>query len=83
LATGELSSDEVTITVPVVRRLLEAQFPRWAGLPVEPAPAPGVDNATYRLGPDMSVRLPRYARWAGQVAREQEWLPKLAPTTGA
>jgi aminoglycoside phosphotransferase (APT) family kinase protein len=79
LATGELSSDEVTITVPVVRRLLEAQFPHWAGLPVEPAPAQGVDNATYRLGPDMSVRLPRYARWAEQVAREQEWLPKLAP----
>ncbi|MFI5589739.1 aminoglycoside phosphotransferase family protein [Amycolatopsis sp. NPDC051758] len=79
MTTGDLSSAEATITVPVVRRLVETQFPQWAGLPLEPAPAQGVDNATYRLGPEMSVRLPRFARWAGQVAREQEWLPKLAP----
>jgi aminoglycoside phosphotransferase (APT) family kinase protein len=77
--TGDLSSDEATITVPVVRRLIETQFPRWAELPLEPAPTQGVDNATYRLGPDLSVRLPRFGRWAGQVPREQEWLPKLAP----
>ncbi|WP_329047921.1 aminoglycoside phosphotransferase family protein [Amycolatopsis sp. NBC_01488] len=75
----ELSSREATITVEVVRRLVAAQFPRWAGLAVEPAPTQGVDNATFRLGPDLAVRLPRYARWTGQVAREQEWLPKLAP----
>jgi aminoglycoside phosphotransferase (APT) family kinase protein len=79
LTTGDQSCDEATITVPVVRRLVATQFPQWAGLPVEPAPTQGVDNATYRLGAELSVRLPRYARWAGQVAREQEWLPKLAP----
>lgn len=79
MVTGDLSSAEATITAAVVRRLVETQFPRWAGLAVEPAPAQGVDNATYRLGPDMSVRLPRFARWTGQVTREQEWLPKLAP----
>jgi aminoglycoside phosphotransferase (APT) family kinase protein len=27
----------------------------------------------------MSVRLPRYPRWVGQVEREQRWLPRLAP----
>lgn len=27
----------------------------------------------------MMVRLPRFERWVGQVTREQEWLPKLAP----
>jgi aminoglycoside phosphotransferase (APT) family kinase protein len=79
LVTGDLSSDEATITVAVVRRLVAAQFPQWAGLPVEPAPTQGVDNATFRLGPELSVRLPRFARWVGQVTREQEWLPKLAP----
>ncbi|WP_328618491.1 aminoglycoside phosphotransferase family protein [Amycolatopsis sp. NBC_00355] len=79
MVTGDLSSAEATITVPVVRSLVETQFPRWAGLAIEPAPAQGVDNATYRLGPDMSVRLPRFARWIGQVTREQEWLPRLAP----
>ncbi|MFF5493941.1 aminoglycoside phosphotransferase family protein [Streptomyces aquilus] len=38
-----------------------------------------MDNATFRLGEELSVRLPRYAHWAGQVAREHRWLPRLAP----
>jgi aminoglycoside phosphotransferase (APT) family kinase protein len=38
-----------------------------------------MDNATFRLGADMSVRLPRFPRWVGQVEREQHWLPRLAP----
>lgn len=63
----------------LIRRLLKAQFPQWADLPLTPVPAPGMDNATYRLGEDKSVRLPRYERWAGQVEREQHWLPRLAP----
>ncbi|MGW4486863.1 aminoglycoside phosphotransferase family protein [Amycolatopsis sp. NPDC004368] len=74
-----MSSDEVTITVEVVRRLVAGQFPQWAELPVAPVPSPGVDNATYRLGDTMSVRLPRFARWEGQVVREQRWLPWLGP----
>jgi len=63
----------------LVRRLLKAQFPQWADLPLTPVAAPGMDNATYRLGAGKSVRLPRYERWAGQVEREQRWLPVLAP----
>ena len=34
---------------------------------------------THRLGETMSVRLPRFSRWEGQVRREQRWLPRLAP----
>ncbi|WP_326568772.1 aminoglycoside phosphotransferase family protein [Amycolatopsis rhabdoformis] len=79
MSAGDMSSDEVTITVEVVRRLVAGQFPEWAELPVVPVPSPGVDNATYRLGDTMSVRLPRFARWEGQVAREQRWLPWLGP----
>ncbi|WP_328606842.1 aminoglycoside phosphotransferase family protein [Amycolatopsis sp. NBC_00345] len=79
MSTGDMSSDEVTITVAVVRRLVAGQFPEWAELPVVPVPSPGVDNATYRLGETMSVRLPRFSRWEGQVTREQRWLPRLAP----
>ncbi|MFF5532705.1 aminoglycoside phosphotransferase family protein [Streptomyces cinerochromogenes] len=69
----------VLIDAALVRRLLAAQFPRWAGLPVRPVPRSGMDNATFRLGGELGVRLPRYAHWAGQVAREQRWLPRLAP----
>ncbi|MGW2227810.1 aminoglycoside phosphotransferase family protein [Streptomyces formicae] len=63
----------------LVRGLLAEQFPRWADLPVSSVPLPGMDNATFRLGDDLSVRLPRYERWIGQVEREQRWLPWLAP----
>ncbi|WP_243725480.1 aminoglycoside phosphotransferase family protein [Actinomadura rubrisoli] len=63
----------------LVRRLLAAQFPEWAGLPIAPVASSGMDNATYRLGEDLSVRLPRFSRWVGQVEREHRWLPRLAP----
>lgn len=73
------NTDNVVIDAALVRRLLSAQFPQWAHFAVEPVTKPGVDNMTYRLGTEMSVRLPRFPRWAGQVEREQRWLPVLAP----
>lgn len=77
--TRDRVQDQVPIDVDLVRRLVATQFPRWADLPIRPVARSGMDNATYRLGSDMSVRLPRFPRWEGQVAREQRWLPRLAP----
>ncbi|MFI6490222.1 aminoglycoside phosphotransferase family protein [Streptomyces sp. NPDC050564] len=71
--------DGVLIDADLVRRLLAAQFPQWAELPLSPVPLSGMDNATFRLGEDLSVRLPRYSHWVGQVEREHRWLPLLAP----
>jgi aminoglycoside phosphotransferase (APT) family kinase protein len=71
--------DEVPIDADLVRRLLRAQFPDWADLPIVPAQFFGTDNAMYRLGEDKAARLPRFPRWAPQVEREQRWLPRLAP----
>ncbi|WP_030253484.1 aminoglycoside phosphotransferase family protein [Streptomyces violens] len=67
------------IDVGLVRRLVGAQFPRWAGLAVEPVDSAGTSNAMYRLGGDMVVRLPRAAGSADDVAKEHRWLPRLAP----
>jgi aminoglycoside phosphotransferase (APT) family kinase protein len=39
----------------------------------------GWDNRTFRLGDDLSVRLPSAAGYREQVAKEQRWLPRLAP----
>jgi aminoglycoside phosphotransferase (APT) family kinase protein len=72
--------DEIDTDEALVRRLLAAQFPQWAGLPIEALPAGGTDNAIYRLGIELSVRLPRRADWAaGSLDKEFDWLPKLAP----
>jgi aminoglycoside phosphotransferase (APT) family kinase protein len=62
-----------------VRRLIAAQFPRWAGLPVRPVARSGWDNRTFHLGAHMLVRLPSAAEYALAVAKEQRWLPILAP----
>jgi len=62
-----------------VRRLLAAQFPQWADQPIEPLHSAGTDNAIYRLGDDMAVRLPRIEGAAGQVDKEHRRLPGFAP----
>jgi aminoglycoside phosphotransferase (APT) family kinase protein len=67
------------VDVETVRRLIAAQFPQWAGLSVRPVTASGWDNRTFHLGPDMVVRLPSAAEYALAVAKEQQWLPVLAP----
>ncbi len=67
------------ITVALVRRLVAEQHPEWAGLPVTPVPRSGVDNRTFRLGDELLVRLPSAAGYAEAVAKEQRWLPALAP----
>jgi aminoglycoside phosphotransferase (APT) family kinase protein len=69
----------VHVDIPQARRLVAAQFPEWADLDVTPVPSSGVDNITFRLGDDKLLRMPRFARWIGQVTREQRWLPELAP----
>lgn len=74
-----MHADEVDTDVALVRRLLAAQFPQWAGLPIEPVLSAGTDNAIYRLGNEMAVRLPRIERATQQVDKEHEWLPRLAP----
>ncbi|MFK0160401.1 aminoglycoside phosphotransferase family protein [Streptomyces sp. NPDC090493] len=68
---------EVSVSVDLVRRLLDEQHPDLTGLPVEVL-ANGWDNLVCRLGEEFLVRLPRRAVAASLVAHEQRWLPELA-----
>src|SRR5439155_18935259 len=74
-----MHADEVHTDVELVRRLLAEQFPEWAELPVEPVRYFGTDNAIYRLGPELSVRLPRSEHNVAQLEKERVWLRRLAP----
>ncbi|MFJ7044980.1 acetyltransferase [Streptomyces sp. JV178] len=67
------------IDAALVTRLIAGQFPQWADLPVVPVEVDGWDNRTYRLGDDMSVRLPTAAGYVPAVDKESAWLPRLAP----
>jgi aminoglycoside phosphotransferase (APT) family kinase protein len=63
----------------LARRLVDSQFPQWASLPIRPVDLDGWDNRTFRLGDELTVRLPSGDWYALQVEKEQRWLPVLAP----
>jgi aminoglycoside phosphotransferase (APT) family kinase protein len=74
-----LHHDEVPIDESLVRRLLGTQHPHLADLPMEPVRPQGTDNIVFRLGADLSVRLPRKEAAVPSLLVEREWLPQLAP----
>lgn len=69
---------EFAIDAALVHRLLCEQHPDLAGLPLRAAGG-GWDNEMFRLGDALAVRLPRRAAAAPLLAKEQRWLPELAP----
>ena len=75
-----MHDDEVTTDAALVARLVAAQFPDWAGLPVTPVESWGTDNAIYRLGDELSVRMPRIHWAVAPLEREYAWLPRIAPS---
>src|SRR5215207_5757012 len=75
----KMNPDEIDISQTLVSGLIASQFPDWAHLPIAKFSSAGTDNAIYRLGDAMAVRLPRLGKAAETVAKEQRWLPRLAP----
>jgi aminoglycoside phosphotransferase (APT) family kinase protein len=71
--------DAPVIDAALARRLVDSQFPQWSGLPISAVELDGWDNRTFRLGSELSVRLPSGDWYAQQVDKEQRWLPVLAP----
>src|SRR4051812_12343260 len=63
----------------LARRLVDRQFPQWSGLPIASVDLDGWDNRSFRLGAELTVRLPSGDWYAEQVDKEQRWLPVLAP----
>ncbi len=55
------------ITPALVTQLIAGQFPQWADLPITPVEVNGWDNTTFRLGDQMSVRLPSADSYVAQV----------------
>ncbi|MFF4104208.1 aminoglycoside phosphotransferase family protein [Streptomyces sp. NPDC001903] len=74
-----MHADEAHTDEDLVLRLLRGQFPQWADLPVRRLESGGTVNAIYRVGTELTVRLPLTAGGAGTLEREAHWLPRLAP----
>ncbi|MFE7189318.1 aminoglycoside phosphotransferase family protein [Kitasatospora sp. NPDC057541] len=79
MATERIADTRPAIDGALVRRLVDTQFPQWAGLPLELLDPAGSDHVIHRLGEELSVRLPRHSGAVGQAEKESEWLPRLAP----
>lgn len=69
---------EVRVDGALVRDLLRDQFPALAGQPLRLVEPWGTDNALWRLGEDLIVRLPRIYWATGQIELEAAWLPRIA-----
>jgi aminoglycoside phosphotransferase (APT) family kinase protein len=74
-----MHADEVDVDDELVSVLIAEQFRQYARLPIRRAASTGTDNAIYRLGDHLGVRLPRIHWAVPQVDKEHEWLPRLAP----
>ena len=70
MSANDRQPDRVDVTADLVGRLIAAQFPQWAGLPVRPVEPSGWDNRTFRLGEALSVRLTSAAGYTPQVEKE-------------
>lgn len=70
-------SRPVDIDARVVAELVEEQFPRWAHLPIRAVARQGWDNRTFRLGDELSVRLPAAEPYAAAVPKESRALEFL------
>jgi len=74
----KMHAGEIDIDDQLVARLVAAQFPQLADLPIRAVRSTGTVNAIYRLGDHLYARLPRVSSWAQDLKKELHWLPKLA-----
>jgi len=67
---------ELAIDADLARQLVSAQHPDLSDLPIR-AVGSGWDNAMFRLGDDLALRLPRRTVAVQLLLNEQTWLPRL------
>jgi aminoglycoside phosphotransferase (APT) family kinase protein len=79
MSRNKIHADQIETDERLVRTLLAEQFPQWANLSVTAVPSSGTENAIYRLGDEMSVRLPYRPGKDDQIEKLDRWLPRLAP----
>lgn len=74
-----MHENEHVVAPEQARRLVDTQFPAWAGLPLTALPPTGTDHVLHRLGDELLLRLPRVEWATEQVDTDARWLPLLAP----
>ncbi|MGH3496610.1 MAG: aminoglycoside phosphotransferase family protein [Nocardioidaceae bacterium] len=73
-----LHHDEVDIDASLAQRLLAEQMREYAALPLRRVPSGGTENAVFRLGESLAVRMPLRPDAVDSLLREVRWLPVVA-----
>ncbi|MGE7368173.1 phosphotransferase [Neorhizobium sp. NPDC001467] len=72
-----MHDDDLFLPESRVRQLIADQTPQWADLPFRRLASSGTDNALYRIGDDLLLRLPRRRESVAVTAKELDWLPHM------
>ncbi|MGA1830446.1 aminoglycoside phosphotransferase family protein [Rhizobium wenxiniae] len=72
-----MHQDDLPVTDVLIHQLLERHTPQWANLPLDRVTSSGTDNALYRIGDELVLRIPRRESAALLVSKELDWLPHL------
>lgn len=75
---SRLHADQVDIDEAMARRLIAAQLPRYARLPLHRVQSGGTENAVFRLGSALALRMPLTPGAVGSLLSEVRWLPVVA-----
>jgi aminoglycoside phosphotransferase (APT) family kinase protein len=70
-----MHANQLTVPLQVVRALVDAQFPRWRGLPIRHLATQGTVNAIFRIGDRLAARFPLEPR---DVSSTRRWLESEA-----
>ncbi|MGH3387089.1 MAG: aminoglycoside phosphotransferase family protein [Nocardioidaceae bacterium] len=73
-----LHDDEVDIDASLARRLLLAQLPEYGTLPLRRVASGGTENAVFRLGDNLALRMPMRPDAVGSLLNEVRWLSAVA-----
>jgi aminoglycoside phosphotransferase (APT) family kinase protein len=79
MPNARLHDDEVEIDLSLARQLLADQLPQYAKLPLVRVASGGTENAVFRLGNDLALRMPMTPGAVPGLLKEITWLPVLAP----
>lgn len=73
-----MHSDDLPVTSTLARRLISHETPQWAHLPLHRVNSTGTDNALFRIGDKLVLRIPRRPSAAPALQKELDWLPRFS-----
>lgn len=71
----KMHANQLTVSIQMVRQLVDEQFPEWRSLPIQSIASQGTVNAIFRIGDQLAARFPLEPR---DVQSTRRWLESEA-----